>query len=115
MDNLIATLIFVVILLIPFSKSDLKFKLFLIPIFIIFVLINQPIIGLILVLIIMVFKYALYRKRHFERFDVVEDDVDKIVKVDENSFLDRLQNNEDEVEGVWSSSYLGKHMGLSKG
>lgn len=51
----------------------------------------------------------------YEYFDVVEDDdVDKIVEISDNSFLDQLQNDEDEVEGVWGCSTLGKEMKLCK-
>lgn len=50
-----------------------------------------------------------------EGFTVVEDDSQKIVNIERNSLLDRLQNEEGNVNGVWGCSYLGKNMGLCRG
>ncbi len=55
-----------------------------------------------------------YRKRFIEHFDIVEDDVDKVVEYDDDSLLGKLRNDEDDVEGVWGCSSLGKNMGLCK-
>ena len=52
----------------------------------------------------------------YENFDIVENDnVDKVVQYDESSLLGSLQNDEDQVEGVWGCSTLGKEMRLCKG
>lgn len=49
-----------------------------------------------------------------ERFSVVEDDTAKIVQYDKDSLLNKLQDKEEDVEGVWGCSALGKNMGLCK-
>jgi hypothetical protein len=59
--------------------------------------------------------FTLYKKEIYETFKTVEDQVVNDV-IDKNSLLANLNTNEeDEVEGVWSSSILGKEMGLNKG
>ena len=40
--------------------------------------------------------------------------VDKVVEYDDDSLLGKLRNDEDDVEGVWGCSSLGKNMGLCK-
>lgn len=59
--------------------------------------------------------FTLYKKEIYETFKTVEDQIVKDV-IDKNSLLANLNTNEeDEVEGVWASSILGKEMGLNKG
>ena len=74
----------------------------------------NKIIGLLLVIVFVIF-ITLSRK-YYENFHVVEDDnVQKIVEFEDDSLIAELQNDEDNVTGVWSSSPLGKEMGMSKG
>jgi len=55
-----------------------------------------------------------YMNNNIERFDVVENDVDKVIEYTDDSFIMSLQNDEDAVTGVWGCSTLGKDMGLCK-
>jgi hypothetical protein len=59
--------------------------------------------------------YLLYKKELSETFSVVEDTSFDQLKIERDSLLSKLQNEDDEVEGVWASSVLGKEMGLNKG
>lgn len=74
----------------------------------------NKIIGLLLVIVFVVFIFL--SRKYYENFHVVEDDnVQKIVEFEDDSLIAELQNDEDNVNGVWSSSPLGKEMGMSKG
>ena len=59
--------------------------------------------------------YLLYKKEISEAFDVVENTSFTQLQVEKDSLLAGLENDEDQVDGVWSSSVLGKEMGLNKG
>ena len=59
--------------------------------------------------------YLLYKKELSEAFSVVEDTSFDQINIENDSLLSKLQNEDDEVEGVWASSVLGKEMGLNKG
>jgi hypothetical protein len=59
--------------------------------------------------------YLLYKKEISEAFSVVENTSFTQLQIEKDSLLAGLENNEDEVDGVWSSSVLGKEMGLNKG
>ena len=59
--------------------------------------------------------YLLYKKEISEAFSVVENTSFDELQVEKDSVLAELENNEDEVDGVWSSTVLGKEMGLNKG
>ena len=59
--------------------------------------------------------YLLYKKELAETFSVVEDTSFNQFNIEKNSLLSKLQNDEDQVDGVWASSVLGKEMGLNKG
>ena len=59
--------------------------------------------------------YLLYKKEISEAFSVVESTSFDELQVEKDSVLAELENNEDEVDGVWSSTVLGKEMGLNKG
>ena len=59
--------------------------------------------------------YLLYKKEISEAFSVVENTSFDELKVEKDSLLAGLENNEDEVDGVWSCTVLGKEMGLNKG
>jgi hypothetical protein len=59
--------------------------------------------------------YLLYKKEISEAFDVVENTSFTQLQIEKDSLLAGLEDNKDEVEGVWASSLLGKEMGLNKG
>ena len=59
--------------------------------------------------------YLLYKKEISETFSVVENTSFAQLQIEKDSLLDGLENNEDEVDGVWACSVLGKEMGLNKG
>lgn len=58
--------------------------------------------------------YLLYKKEISETFSVVENTSFTQLQIEKDSLLAGLENDEDEVDGVWSSSVLGKEMGLNK-
>ena len=49
-----------------------------------------------------------------EKFSVVEDNLDEVVKVERNSLLAKLENKSEDVKGVWGCSAWGKENGLCK-
>lgn len=109
-------IIFILILFVSPSKElnilfDTKKAQFISLIFGIILVLFDKYLGIIF-LSAYILKYILISR---ENFQVVEDDVKKIVQIDRDSLLYRLQNQEEDVQGVWSASYLGKEMGLSKG
>ena len=59
--------------------------------------------------------YLLYKKEISEAFDVVENTSFTQLQVEKDSLLAGLENDEDQVDGVWACSLLGKEMGLNKG
>lgn len=61
-----------------------------------------------------VYNTYLTNKDISENFSVVEDSISDIIKIERNSLLNRLQNKEEDVEGVWGCSAWGKEMGLCK-
>ena len=59
--------------------------------------------------------YLLYKKEISEAFSVVENTSFTQLQIEKDSLLAKLQKSEDEVDGVWASSVLGREMGLNKG
>ena len=59
--------------------------------------------------------YLLYKKELSEAFSVVESTSFNQLQIEKDSQLAGLENEEDEVYGVWASSDLGIKMGLNKG
>ena len=59
--------------------------------------------------------YLLYKKEISEAFSVVENTSFNELQVEKDSLLAGLEDNEDEVEGVWSCTLLGKSIGLNNG
>ncbi len=59
--------------------------------------------------------YLLYKKELSETFNVVENTSFTQLQVEKDSQLAQLENDEDQVDGVWASSDLGKKMGLNNG
>ena len=51
--------------------------------------------------------YLLYKKEISEAFDVVENTSFTQLQIEKDSLLAGLEDNKDEVEGVWASSDLG--------
>ncbi len=47
-----------------------------------------------------------------EGFSVVEDDTDKIITIQDNSFLDKINQKEEVVKNIWGCSDFGKEMKL---
>jgi len=59
--------------------------------------------------------YLLYKNELSETFSVVEDTSFDQLQIEKDSLLSKLENDEDQVDGVWASSVLGREMGLNKG
>ena len=59
--------------------------------------------------------YLLYKKEISEAFDIVENTSFKQLQIEKDSLLAGLENDEDQVDGVWALSDLGIKMGLNKG
>jgi len=47
-----------------------------------------------------------------EGFSVVEDDIDKIITIQDNSLLDKINQKEEVVKNIWGCSDFGKEMKL---
>ena len=47
-----------------------------------------------------------------EGFTVVEDDVDKIITIQDNSLLDKINQKEEVVKNIWGCSDFGKELKL---
>jgi hypothetical protein len=47
-----------------------------------------------------------------EGFSVVEDDIDKIITIQDNSFLDKINQKKEVVKNIWGCSDFGKEMKL---
>ena len=47
-----------------------------------------------------------------EGFSVVEDDTDKIITIQKNSLLDKINQKEEVVKNIWGCSDFGKEMKL---
>ena len=56
-----------------------------------------------------------FQQQKIENFDIVEDDLNNIIVAEQDSLLKRLENQDENVVGIWSSSVLGKELGLDKG
>lgn len=76
---------------------------------------KSQLLGAMLLFVFILILYGMYKRKVVENFDIVEDNVDKIIEFDDDSLLGSLQNDEKNVEGVWASSVLGKEMGMNKG
>ena len=59
--------------------------------------------------------YLLYKKELSEAFSVVESTSFNQLQVEKDSLLAGLENEEDEVDGLWSSTSLAKAIGLNNG
>jgi hypothetical protein len=47
-----------------------------------------------------------------EGFTVVEDDTEKIITIQDNSFLDKINQKEEVVKNIWGCSDFGKELKL---
>lgn len=59
--------------------------------------------------------YLLYKKEISEAFSVVESTSFDELQVEKDSVLAELEDNEDQVDGLWSNTSLAKAIGLNKG
>jgi len=59
--------------------------------------------------------YLLYKKEISEAFSVVENTSFDELQVEKDSLLTVFENNEDEVDGLWSCTSLAKSIGLNNG
>jgi hypothetical protein len=47
-----------------------------------------------------------------EGFSVVEDDIEKIITIQDNSLLDKINQKEEVVKNIWGCSDFGKELKL---
>jgi hypothetical protein len=67
-------------------------------------------VGIALGILIILSIILMYNKN--ERFTVVEDDVDKIITIQDGSLLSKINKKEDVVKNIWGCSDFGKEMKL---
>ena len=58
--------------------------------------------------------YTYVNTKNLENFSVVEDDENEIINFQKNSLLNKLENKEEYVRGVWGCSAWGRKLGLCK-
>ena len=63
------------------------------------------------ILIILIIILIIIRCKN-EEFSVVEDDVEKIITIQDNSLLSKLNRKEEIVKNIWGCSEFGKEMKL---
>ena len=66
--------------------------------------------GIALGILVIVSIILFYNKN--EGFSVVEDDVDKIITIQDNSLLDKINQKEEVVQNIWGCSDFGKELKL---
>jgi hypothetical protein len=49
-------------------------------------------------------------KYRIEKFSVVEEDTDKIIKIQDDSLLSKINQKEEVVKNIWGCSDFGKEM-----
>lgn len=54
----------------------------------------------------------LIKKKKNDNFTVVEDNVDKIITIQDNSLLSKINKKEEVVKNIWGCSDFGKEMKL---
>ena len=59
--------------------------------------------------------YLLYKKELSETFNVVENTSFTQLQVEKDSQLAQLENDEDQVDGLWALTDLAKRIGLNNG
>jgi hypothetical protein len=70
---------------------------------------NIPkVMGIILGILIILFII----RCNIEKFSVVEDDTQKIITIQNNSLLDKINQKEEVVKNIWGCSEFGKEMKL---
>ena len=66
--------------------------------------------GFIIILgILIIFSIILILNKK-EKFSVVEEDTDKIIKIQKDSLLDRINQKQEVVKNIWGCSDFGKEM-----
>ncbi len=67
--------------------------------------------GFIIMLgILIIFSIILIICYKKEKFSVVEEDTDKIIKIQKDSLLDRINQKQEVVKNIWGCSDFGKEM-----
>jgi hypothetical protein len=64
------------------------------------------VLGILIILLIILF----FNKK--EKFTVVENDVDKIISIQDGSLLSKINQKDKIVKNIWGCSELGKEMKL---
>jgi hypothetical protein len=67
-------------------------------------------VGIALGILVILSIILMYNKR--EEFTVVEDDTDKIIKIQDGSLLSKINKKEEVVKNIWGCSDFGKEMKL---
>jgi hypothetical protein len=67
-------------------------------------------VGIALGILVILTIILMYNKN--EEFTVVEDDVDKIITIQEGSLLSKINSKEEIVKNIWGCSEFGKEMKL---
>jgi len=79
----------------------------------------QPTLGIVIMIsyvLTITYIYSNYvSNKTLEKFDVVEDDISRMVIAEQDSLLNRLSQNNNNFEGVWGMSVIGRELGLDKG
>ena len=68
--------------------------------------------GFIIILGILIIFSIILSLNKKEKFSVVEADTDKIIKIQKNSLLDRINQKKEVVKNIWGCSDFGKEMKL---
>lgn len=68
--------------------------------------------GVAIVLGILVILSIILISNKNEGFSVVEDDTEKIITIQENSLLDKINQKEEVVKNIWGCSDFGKELKL---
>jgi hypothetical protein len=68
--------------------------------------------GVVIALGILVILSIILISNKNEGFSVVEDDTDKIITIQKNSLLDKINQKEEVVKNIWGCSDFGKELKL---
>jgi hypothetical protein len=68
--------------------------------------------GVVIAFVILVILSIILISYKNEGFTVVEDDVNKIITIQDNSLLNKINQKEEVVKNIWGCSEFGKEMKL---
>lgn len=68
--------------------------------------------GIIIILGILIIFLIILLLRKKENFSVVEDDTEKIIKIQDGSFLSEINKKDEVVKNIWGCSDFGREMNL---